>query len=267
MLYASKYLCNPANEKSIAWFTLRNLLYWITLENKAPLFLQLSQRPSGEVDAVIPNIAKAELMAERMNFQIAAWCHFYWKESNPGAKRFYCKLSDRAFNQVLLHEIGQCTWDSSLKAVTSPSAQSEMSAIMEFEQQDWVKLLLQDGNTQQPTKAHFDPNVAFPFQDDFSIGTIQGANKKAGAPSEATAPSATECVEIQDDKDDVSILSTKTSSETQSDVVIGSRVASGSNPIAGPTANSTQPGAASEGLEDPASNGLAGRAVGGPIDE
>ncbi len=39
MLVASKYLCNPANGKSIAQFMLHNLLYQITLENKAPLFL------------------------------------------------------------------------------------------------------------------------------------------------------------------------------------------------------------------------------------
>ncbi len=74
-------------------------------------------------------------MAERMNVQIAAWCHFYWKDTHPGAKQIYYKLSDRAFSQVLLHEIREFTWDSSLKAVTSPSAQSEMSAIAEFEQQ------------------------------------------------------------------------------------------------------------------------------------
>jgi hypothetical protein len=116
--------------------TLCDLLYRITLENKAPLFLQLSQRLSGEVDAVIPNTAKAELMAERMNVQITAWCNFYWKEPNPGDDRFYRKLLDRAFSQVLLHEIDDCTWDSSLKAVTSPSAQSEMSAIKEFKLQD-----------------------------------------------------------------------------------------------------------------------------------
>jgi hypothetical protein len=135
MLDASEYLRNPAG-KTIIWLTLHDLLYRITLESKAPLFLQLSQPMSGEVDAVIPNMAEAELMAEHMNVQIAAWCHFYWKESNPGAKRFYRKLSERAFSQVLLHEIGGCTWDSSMKAVTSPSAQSEMSAIAEFEQQD-----------------------------------------------------------------------------------------------------------------------------------
>jgi hypothetical protein len=140
-----------------------------------------------------------------------------------------------------------------------------MSAIAEFKQQDWVKLLLQDGNTQQPTKANVDPNVVFPFQDDFSVGTIHGANKKAGAPSEAAASSATEIIKTQDNKDNVSILSSKTSSETQSNVVVGSRVASGSNPISGPTANSTQPGAASKRLEDLASNGLASRALGGPI--
>ncbi len=72
MLDTSEYLRNPANGRSIIQLTLRDLLYRITLENKAPLFLQFSQQPSGEVDAVIPNTTKAELMAERMNVQIAA---------------------------------------------------------------------------------------------------------------------------------------------------------------------------------------------------
>ncbi len=63
MLNASEYLHNPAG-KTIVWLTLRDLSYRITLESKAPLFLQLSQLPSGEVDAVIPNTAKAELMAK-----------------------------------------------------------------------------------------------------------------------------------------------------------------------------------------------------------
>jgi hypothetical protein len=88
-----------------------------------------------------------------------------------------------------------------------------MSAIAEFKQQDWVKLLLQDNSTQQPKKAHVNPNVAFPFQDNFSVGTIHGTNAKAPTPSAAAAPSMTEVVEIQDNRDDVSILSAKTASE------------------------------------------------------
>jgi hypothetical protein len=36
MLDASEYLCNPATGKSIVRLMLRNLLYRITLENKAP---------------------------------------------------------------------------------------------------------------------------------------------------------------------------------------------------------------------------------------
>jgi hypothetical protein len=186
MLNALEYLRNPAR-KTIVWLTLRDLLYRITLESKA-LFLQLSQCPSGEVDAVIPNTAKAELMAEQMNVQIAAWCHFYWKESNPGAKKIYHKLSDRAFSQVLLHDIGECTWDPSLKVVLSPSSQSEMLAIAKFEQQHWVKLLSQNSSTQQPKKTHIDPNVAFPFQDDFLVGTIHGANVKTTTQETAAAP-------------------------------------------------------------------------------
>ncbi len=204
-------------------------------------------------------------MAEKVNVQIVAWCHFYWKESNPGGERLYHKLLDRAFSQALLHKIGDCTWDSSLKAVTSPSAQSKMSPIVKFEQQDWVKLLLQDRGTQQPTKAHVNPNVAFPFQDDFSIGTIHGANAKAATPSAAATPTTTEVVGIQDNKDNVSVLTAKTTSKAQSKVAVGSRVAFGSNPISGPTAISTQPGATSGGLDDPASNGLASGAVGGPM--
>jgi hypothetical protein len=74
-----------------------------------------------------------------MNVQIAAWCHFYWKETNPGAEQFYSKLSNRAFNQMLCHEISACMWDSELKAVTSLRAQTKMAAIAEFEQQGWVQ--------------------------------------------------------------------------------------------------------------------------------
>jgi hypothetical protein len=136
---ASKILRNPADKKPISKFTLRDLLYHIKLESNAPLFLQLSQQSMGEVDAVIPNTPEEELMAKKMNVQIAAWCHFYWKETNPGADRFYRTLLDRALNQVLLHKNNKCTWDSSLKAVISPRAQSEMAAIADFEQQDWVK--------------------------------------------------------------------------------------------------------------------------------
>ncbi len=139
------------------------------------------------MDDVIPNTAEAELLAERMNVQIAAWCHFYWKDSNPGAERFYRKLSDRAFSQVLLHEIGDCTWDFKLKAVLSPSAQSETSAVAEFKHQDWVKLLSQDSGRRQPKMAHVNPNVVLPFQDDFSVGTIQGANQKTSTPGAAAA--------------------------------------------------------------------------------
>jgi hypothetical protein len=265
MLDALEYLRNPAG-KTIVRLTLRDLLYRITLESKALLFLQLSQRPSGEVDAVIPNMAKAELMAKQMNVQIAAWCHFYWKESNPGTKKFYRKLSDRAFSQVLLHDIGKCTWDPSLKVVSSssPSLQSEMSAIAKFEQQDWVKLLSQDSGTQQPKKTHVDPNVAFPFQDDFLVGMIHGANMKTTTQETTAAPTMMKVVEIQDNNDNISVLTSKTTSEGHSNVTAGSRVASGSNPVSGPTAASTQSGTASRGLKDPASAGPTGGDAGGP---
>ena len=197
-------------------------------------------------------------MAKRMNIQIAVWCFFYWKEKNPGAERFYRKLSNRAFNQVLLHKIKECTWDSSLKAVTLPKVQSEAAEIADFEQQDWVRQLAQEENQGRSTKKHVNPNVAFPFQDDFSVGIIHSANAKT------TTPSSLDVVEIQDNKDDISVLTTKTAI-AQSKVVAGSWVASNSNPASGPTANSTPPGAAGAGSDDPASASSGRRAKGRPI--
>ncbi len=108
-LDASKILRNAVDKKTIAKFTLRDLLYCIKLKSNTPSFLQLSQRSTREVDAVIPNTPEAETMAKKINVQVAAWCHFYWKDTNPGAKKFYRKLSDQAFNQVLRHEISLCT--------------------------------------------------------------------------------------------------------------------------------------------------------------
>jgi hypothetical protein len=245
------------------------MLYRIQLENKAPLFLQLSQQSSGEVNAVIPNTSRAEL-AERINVQIDTWCHFYWKETNPGSERFYRKLSSRAFSQVLLHKMSKCTWDSSLKAVTLPSAQSEMSAIAEFEQLDWGKFLTQDDHPQQALKKHVDPNAAFPLQDSFLVGTICVTN--ARSTNNPTAMGNTEIGEIQDDEDGNNVLTTKSSNGLQAEAVVGNRVTSSSNPISGPPADLTQTGAegtftASRGLHYPASTGPAGMVARGGIGE
>jgi hypothetical protein len=49
--------------------------------------------------------------------------------------------------------------------------------VIEFESQDWVKNLAQ-ADTNPPKKQFADPNAAFPFQDNFSVGTIHGTNMK-----------------------------------------------------------------------------------------
>ncbi len=139
-----------------------------------------------------------------------------------------------------------------------------MSAIAEFEQQDWVKLLSQDDRAQQPKRTHVNPNIAFPFQDDFSVGTIHRANAKTANQDAVAAPAAAEVMEIQDNNNDVSVLTSKTASKGCTDVTVGSRVASSSNPNSGPTANSTQSRTASGGSKDPASAGPAGGAAKGP---
>jgi hypothetical protein len=88
------------------------------LSNKSPLFLQLSQCPLGEVDAVIPNTPKVENMAEHINVQVATWCHYYWRDANKGGERFFKKLAERAFNAHLIHEISKCVWDAKDQVVT-----------------------------------------------------------------------------------------------------------------------------------------------------
>ncbi len=230
---------------------------------------------------MIQNTPEAELMAEKMNMQIAAWCHFYWKEINPGAKRFYRKLSDRAFSQVLLHEIMECSWDSSTKSVTSPRTQSKMSAIAKFEQLNWVKSLSQDKASSSNKKRHVDPNVAFSFQDDFAVGTIHGSNL---APTNSgVQPTLLETIVIGDEDDDISIFTSKTSADSGdppplaeehgSNAAVGDRVASRSDqtPVSSPTANTTTAGAngdnphASPAPMGPAGTGTPGRVDGGPV--
>jgi hypothetical protein len=261
LLDTLEVLRNAADRTAITKLTLRDLLYWIRLKSKAPLFLQLSQRTTGKVDAVIPNTPEAETMAEKTKVQISAWCHFYWQDTNPWAERFYRKLSDRAFNQVLCHEISTCSWDAATKVVTSPRAQIENAAIAEFKQQDWVQQLTGGGKqTKGAEKQHVDPNVAFLFDDHFSVGTIHGANA-----AKQPTPTAGAVVEIQDNKDNVSVLTTKTGADNQPEVVVGSRAPSGSNPVIGPTAAATQTKTVSEGSSDPASAGPAGGAIGGPV--
>ncbi len=163
-------------------------------------------------------------------------CHIYWRDINPGTDQFYRKLSDTAFKQVLLHEIYKCTWDPSQKSVSSPRAMSEMSTITKFEQQDWVKSLSQSNHSSSTKKKHVNSNVAFPFQDNFSVGTIHSANITPA--NSRTAPAASETIEVADDDDNISILTSKSLAEngnlppveeSRSEPVVGNQVASGSN--------------------------------------
>jgi hypothetical protein len=150
--------------------------------------------------------------------------------------------------------------------VTSPNAQSNIVAKREFEKQDWIQDILKanPAGQQDNEKTYVDPNIAFPFQDNFSVGTIHGANKTdspatptfemtastssaaAGLPSNQNAT-----IEILDNnrENDVSMLTTKTQDKlvallvkarrqfhasTGSWVALGSGIPSGSSPVAMP---------------------------------
>jgi hypothetical protein len=274
-LNASEIVRNPATGTKVARLSLRDMLYRIQLSNKSPLFLQLSQRPSGEVDAVILNTPKAENMAERISVQVAAWCHYYWRDTNKGGERFFKKLAERAFNAHLIHEISKCVWDAKGQVVTLPKSVSEMSAVYKFESLDWVKNIVQTNHNLK--KKHVDPTAAFNFEEDFSVGTIHGKND--GVQAQTISKDASEVIEVNDD-DEVSLLSSKTKDGLAAPVVqeqsssahaAGNRVASGSTPpVIGLTANATPTGAtgtvpvAAEGSSIPPSTGPEGSVDGRP---
>jgi hypothetical protein len=288
-LDASEVLRNLTSGKRIVKVSLWDMLYHLTLESGSPLFLQLSQRLSGKVDAVIPNTPEAETKAERINHHVAAWCINYWKDTNPGGSSFFKKLASKAFCQVLLHEVSDCNWDLATQTVTLPHAQSEMTMMAEFKNQDWIQDIFQASSVPGAIKSYIDPNVAFTFQDNFLVGTLHGANTRPANSTNQQAANAKGddkgVIKILDnkDEDDVSILTTKTQDELVALLVqarkqicsatIGSQVASGSDipPRSGPAATHSQTNAggqkstsANSASPGTGSNGVGGDARNGP---
>ena len=223
-LDATAVLKNPVNGAIIASKSARDMLYKITLEGGGPLFLQIGQRSNGDVEVVIPNSAEAEAKAEMINRQVAAFCTHLWKDQGlPDV--FVKKLVERTMCARLIHEIGQCEWDKENQIITTPNDKSDADAIREFEAQEWVKALVDSGATaaKSTKKKHVDPNAAFPFSDDFSVGTIHG-NKNVRAETRTTqAADGTPILHLgkkdvinvddEDDDDEVSVLSSKTTTK------------------------------------------------------
>jgi hypothetical protein len=178
----------------------------------------------------------------------------------------------------MLHEINKCKWDEKARLVTSPNLQSKLLVVIEFKSQDRVKNLTQ-ANANPPKKKFADPDVAFPFQDDFSAGTIHGTNMKL--PLKDQGAEKAKVIKVVNNNDDVSILTTKTQDELlalllqerqKSKSAIGCRTASGTNPLVSrPTANATPDEATgtapitAEGSQIPLSTGNKGRVDGGPV--
>ncbi len=111
---------------------------------------------------------------------------------------------------------------------------------------------------------HVNPNAAFPFQDNFSIGRIHGAKAKTPTQDTAAALATAKIVEIKDDDNHISVLTSKTTSKAQTNIAVGCRVATGSNPVSGSTSNFTQSKTASGESKDPTIASPASGASGGP---
>ena len=178
----------------------------------------------------------------------------------------------------MLHKISKCKWDEKTMSVILLNSQSELLAVIKFENQDWVKNLAQ-ANNNPPKKYFVDPNAAFPFQDDFSVGMIHGTNMKALSKEQGAEEA--EVIEIVNDDNDVSVLTTKTQDKLLALLLqerqkrksaIGRRAASGTDPlVSGPTSNTAPAGAtgtapvAAAGSQIPTSTGNKGMVNGGPV--
>jgi hypothetical protein len=167
--------------------------------------------------------------------------------------------------------------------VTSPHTQSEMAAVAEFENHVWVQDILQVTSNSTKEKAYINPNVAFSFQDDFSVGTIHGTNAgtNKSTPQQAASDKSNEegVIEILDNNNDndVSVLTSKTQDELVallvqarnqlSGATVGSRTASGFNlpPGSGPAAvlSQTNAGGQESILANSTPSGTNGNDVGG----
>jgi hypothetical protein len=178
----------------------------------------------------------------------------------------------------MLHKIGKCEWDGKTMTVTLPTLRSELLKVIEFKNQDWVKNLAQ-ANTIPPKKHFVNPNAAFPFQDDFSVGTIHRTNAKT--PSREQGMDKSDVIKIIDNNNDVSVLTTKTQDELLALLLqerqkrksaIGHQAASGTNPLVSSLiANTTPAGAtrtaplAAVGLQIPTGASNKGRVNGGLV--
>ncbi len=106
--------------------------------------------------------------------------------------------------------------------------------------------------------------MTFLFQDDFYVGTIHGAKVTTPTQNMAEPTTMAEVLEIDDVDDNVSVLTTKTTSEKNTNSAVGRRVASGSNPTNGSTANPTQSRTVSGESADPTSADPESGAAGEP---
>jgi hypothetical protein len=160
-----------------------------------------------------------------------------------------------------------------------------MAAVAEFENQDWVQDIIQVNSNSTTEKVYVDPNVAFPFQDNFSVGTIHSTNavtKKSNTQQETGNKSnEEEVIKILDnnDEDDVSFLTTKTQDKLAALLVQarkqlsgasdGSRVASGSDlsPRSSPAIMHSQINAGGQEsiFSNSAPSGTDGNGVGGNV--
>ncbi len=194
---------------------------------------------------------------------MAAWCHFYWKDTNKGGDRFFKKLSERAFNSHLIHEISDCTWDAKEQVVTSPQSLFKISAIYEFESLDWVQNIVQTNSHSK--RKHVDPTSAFNFEEDFSVGTIHSRND--ALPTRKVRMDATAVIKVVDN-DDSSVISSKMQDGLAA--AGGDQAASGSTPpVIGLTAEATPAEAtgtapAAEGSPIPSVPGQVGSVDGRP---
>ena len=213
------------SQKVMGHMTLRYVLYkFVKLSGGHSLIGEIHQENKlSSVDIVVPNAPEAETMVAMMNKNLAAYLHHYLKDEGLNVD-FIHDLLQASIDPQLLHSMRECKWDKATKVLSTPEDQ-EKEKDKEIENAAWYKdefgSHMKDKGRQEK-KSYAAPEQLYDLDGTHSVNTIFGKNGGkenegkgyAGSPGAASInlgkAKTDEVIDVDDDSDDMSQLSTMT---------------------------------------------------------
>lgn len=115
------------------------LLSLFKLKDKSPLIAEVHQlAPGDSIQVVHPNIPEAEAVLLNMQKHVGGF--IYCDLLDAGIEESFVKAMLRKFvDPMLVHEVDQCSWDSSTRTITTPAKLEEDGAGKGVEEMPWYK--------------------------------------------------------------------------------------------------------------------------------